>query len=466
GGIFIEKSQALDPGGNESVRGPELVISHSAVDRNRAGLRGGGVFAWESSISMTGGVSIQLNYAFYDGGGLFIYKSPAQMDGVLISANEAEVSGGGFLMELCHVVLQDTRLIGNYVKSGGGGIRAKGGELTMRGCTIEGCFVLEGSGGGVFLSDAAMNASHSALSGCHSESDGGGIYAIDATFDLTMVVVHNSRSSGNGGAVSVQSSSMSMTGGAYTGNTAGGSGGGIHCKGSIAQITEVTIGQGIAEDGAGAGVENCTLDMTQVECGSTTVHNSTLRENSASHNGAAVADACSDRPHLLRLQEVSVTSNTVADSGSVFFEELHPSADVLMDGLKFERNGLGNIYWIVQKGFEERGVVCTGCTSDGPLYMTQFVASVVYQDGGVARSPISSNSGQVVEPALTFQVHDYYGNLVKAPTGRTLAVYPSILAVDGVSRSSRSGQVCAASPAGSAACGTTRPRPRDQFPDR
>ncbi len=209
----------LDYVGNFTLSGNAA----NKIDGNTANTYGGGIFAWDSSINISGG-TIDGNEAGEQGGGIYISgASTLTMSGGSISDNTCKIDsgwnlgGGGVRSDGSTVFkLSGGKINGNYSLLGGGEILMTGStEFTMTGGSVSNNAAWYGEGGGISISCTATitggficnNASGYALSGTANASyphwGGGGIFVSDQGGVLTLV------------------------GASITSNSAGGFGGGV-----------------------------------------------------------------------------------------------------------------------------------------------------------------------------------------------------------------------------------------------
>ena len=158
GGIYVVKNGSTPA----AVKIKGGTIEENTVSGNASKGHGGGIHISENcTLTMDGNVKINGNTAQYDGGGIYAYGSTVNMTGCTVTGNTAQRSGGGI-----------------YTKGGG--------TVNMTGCTIGGSGMEEGntagdSGGGVYSGQSTtVTMSTCSVMGNKAKS-GGGIYAIGTT---------------------------------------------------------------------------------------------------------------------------------------------------------------------------------------------------------------------------------------------------------------------------------------------
>ena len=226
GGIYVVKNGSTPA----AVKIKGGTIEENTVSGNASKGHGGGIHISENcTLTMDGNVKINGNTAQYDGGGIYAYGSTVNMTGCTVTGNTAQRSGGGI-----------------YTKGGG--------TVNMTGCTIGGSGMEEGntagdSGGGVYSGQSTtVTMSTCSVMGNKAKS-GGGIYAIGTTDSAKSTVTitggtigGSTAGAGNkatgaginssgGGIYVVQYADVTLNGTANViGNTADSKGGGVYVK--------------------------------------------------------------------------------------------------------------------------------------------------------------------------------------------------------------------------------------------
>ena len=252
GGVFIGDGE-----------GSGTVIQNLVLTGAYAWIGGGGIYCDNSNPTITG-CTIANNTTDWYGGGIYLTGSSPTISGCTISGNST--SGG------------DDSVNGEawpWGPSGGGGIYCNNNSNpNITDCTITGNAAPGTNGGGGIL---CHNNSNPTISGCTislntaGNNGGGGIYlsgwtgASGCSPTITdTVIVANTASPTNGGGISCHNhSNPTIIGCAILLNTATYDGGGIFCKNSSPTITDVVIGENVANmlktGGVAAVNSNCII---------------------------------------------------------------------------------------------------------------------------------------------------------------------------------------------------------------
>jgi uncharacterized repeat protein (TIGR02543 family) len=252
GGVFLSSGTA--------DRRSTLTITGATINNNRVGYDasgdltgfvgyGGGVNALHYvDIEISGGTTINGNYATTNGGGLYVGNySSLTLNDAEVNGNHASQNGGGaYLNNVTDLTLENARINGNYAAQNGGGVFGNASNPS-RTIILDGNSEVNGNesglaGGGLYVYyDEAAIRGNSVISGNIAGTTGGGIWSYSLKDSL--VVSENARISQNeagenGGGIYQRLGSLEVTGGQIDRNTAGADGGGIHlASSSTAAIT-------------------------------------------------------------------------------------------------------------------------------------------------------------------------------------------------------------------------------------
>ena len=158
-GGLISQNTAVADGGGVNIRFGNLTITGGNVVSNQAGKQGGGIFAEQSSLSIT---NLQLgNNSAAEGGGLYL-DTLANLDlwQTAVYSNTATTNGGGLVLKGSGL-LTNVTVSSNQAQQNGGGIWAQSGSSTLNNVTIAQNTAV--SGGGIFNSSAIVNLHNSLL---------------------------------------------------------------------------------------------------------------------------------------------------------------------------------------------------------------------------------------------------------------------------------------------------------------
>lgn len=190
---------------------------------------GGGMYLQHGIITVTD-VSIQGNYANYNGGGINNHSGSIDVNGCLVGGtsdyngstgegNKADHSGGGIYTNLGDIDIEDyveteggvnryeSKITHNIAIENGGGINTHQGTITINGDE----------------SDDQIEISY------NKANKGGGMYADAGTIIAYNALIHDNTANENGGGINNHSGDISIYGGTLSNNTATeGNGGGAY----------------------------------------------------------------------------------------------------------------------------------------------------------------------------------------------------------------------------------------------
>ncbi len=135
---IVSRNEAQNgEGGGLDVRfAPAYNISHSTVSKNKAGVSGGGIFLYETSLHLVNS-SIFENEALLNGGGVAVWESMFLARNSTIGDNTSGGPGGGtYFMNDAGSVFQNMTIADNKALHGGGLYNAGGGAAPVIVSTI------------------------------------------------------------------------------------------------------------------------------------------------------------------------------------------------------------------------------------------------------------------------------------------------------------------------------------------
>jgi len=271
GGIWADDVQ-LDVTGKVSISGNKAAPN--------SGGDGGGVF-FESGgvLTMTGpGIAIRNNRAGGEGGGMLVNASnPASISGVTFSGNRSGESGGGLRLSANDpVTITDVTFTSNSSgdRDGGGAFIEGQDSVTATRLTVTNNSGLDGGGLWIGLnasSGGAMTIANSVIK-LNRGRNGAGIKTEDGSLTLTSTIVEKNIASMEGGGIYFSSTvPFAMTGGAVRSNKAR-NGGGLYLGvfslfGSPPSTTYTLSGTPVTKntasfDGGGAAMGSGELVLT------------------------------------------------------------------------------------------------------------------------------------------------------------------------------------------------------------
>lgn len=254
-----------------------------------------------------------------DGGGIQLYHNTGTVtiSGTTISDNEALLGGGGGLYahggttdgRSLTIVIRDSQITGNYAYNDGGGLYVRQATLQVDHSTISNNVAYyASSGGGVAIKrDATVTINSSTISG-NRAGQGGAISAHgggDTVTSLTVfdTVISDNTASVQGGGLYVSTATISIDDTTISGNTAGsGGGGGLFSEYNAYEISilDSTI-SGNSANGYGGG-----LYLGPEVVSTTTIANSTISGNTANQAGGIYGGHAGG----IQIAQATITDNT------------------------------------------------------------------------------------------------------------------------------------------------------------
>lgn len=234
------------------------------------------ITVYNGTLNLSGG-TISKNVGFLRGGAIGLWNvdgastlnlSGGEVVGNLISHPRSNGGGGGVYAEESTVNMTGGRIAENSTEMGGG-LNVSGGTLVMSAGEISenNNGEYKGYGGGVFLLRADATISGGKISNNLGTGDGGGLQILNAETHITGGTVSNNSANGFGGGIDFTGGQATIDGGTVSGNTALKSGGGISFAGKEASFTinAITVSGNIAKGFWGGGGiyndNNSTLTM-------------------------------------------------------------------------------------------------------------------------------------------------------------------------------------------------------------
>lgn len=192
-GVTIRNGYVFNTAGGGILNAGTLTVSNSVITGNEAA-KGGGI-ASVGALTVTSTV-ISLNRAPLEGGGIYGYETSLTLTDCWLSANTAMGGyAGGLSMTIGSVVVDRTTISGNSTSGWAGGILLYNSSLVMRSSTISGNHAHD-DGGGLDISGPGSVANIYSTSILFNEADadgngglGGGIHIDGSTVNLRNTVV-------------------------------------------------------------------------------------------------------------------------------------------------------------------------------------------------------------------------------------------------------------------------------------
>lgn len=218
---IAENSAPNGKGGGVGLIGSVASI-YSCLIMNNDAVKGGGLYATDSSLVVVAGGEISLNEATSEGGGVFAEVSNVIIQNIEINLNTAGVIGGGaHYRHYAEGRIEDCRISGNHAPTGGGVSFLYESNLQLLDCTIEqntgetggGLYIGEQSqpsiekcvitgnaaveGGGCFITQSSPSIIQSTFNGNSADLSGAHVYLFESSATLNGCVLSGS-SSGDG----------------------------------------------------------------------------------------------------------------------------------------------------------------------------------------------------------------------------------------------------------------------------
>ena len=302
GGIYVT---------SEGFADGRLILNNTLVTQNEAvlGGLGGGVYALEGKVTMTGG-TISLNTAA-EGGGIYAANTILTISDALLQSNAAILDDGGGIyladaMTQDNFSLQNSMLETNTAASSGGGLYAvldpMAGTIHIENNTFLGNQALQSSGaiyalrahirGGMFVDNLAVAnggalgiislvITDTLLTGNATGGTGGAMFVQRLT--ATNIRVENNQANNTGGGIyAFGNSGKTIFNSVIISNTAGVNAGGIYQRNNSTQSIPMVISKTVVannhavSDGGGIWVANKTGLI---------ISNSTISSNRADNSG-------------------------------------------------------------------------------------------------------------------------------------------------------------------------------------
>jgi CSLREA domain-containing protein len=289
-GVQIVSNTANSRGGGVYLRYGSGTLSSGAILSNTAGSSsGGGVVAYyaQAAFTQTGDSMVAYNAAAWAGGGVYAYQGSVTLLGGQIYSNTADMYGGG----VC--------------------VYQAGAELTMSGGQVI-SNTAEERGGGIYIyfdSSATMSGGEVAHNTSHHY--GGGVHVSEGVFTQTGGLLAHNTATTSGGGVYVGSGTAVLDGGQVIANTAN-MGGGLYNNNGTLFLVNTTVSGNRAESGSGGGL----YDLN----GTTVLTYTTVVSNAASTSGGGIFDVGGGN---VTLQNSIVAYNEPANCGGTIVSNGH-----------------------------------------------------------------------------------------------------------------------------------------------
>ena len=275
-------NHASEGGGAARVAGISPVFDGVTFSDNTTDGSGGAVYAIYGSPEFID-IVVEENSAAQQGGGLFFELAAGEIHRATIASNTAGSDGGGIHLEDdSTTALYDVLLQGNTANTGAGLSLAEGAAPLVDYSTIDGNIASAGMGGGVAIQGADGHFANVTISANSVMAHGGGAYITDGAEPVftNCVIAGNSSTTGAGLAVSY-GAQVDLYNVAVLDNNAAANGGGVHASSSDTDPCHVYL-YGVALVGNQADIGG---GIHMGEYATVTVRDGVLADNTASAGG-------------------------------------------------------------------------------------------------------------------------------------------------------------------------------------
>lgn len=258
---FNTATSAEAGGGAVYVAAGTVVVDGGEMVQN-SGARGGGIQSANGQVVVNGGI-IEENTALY-GGGIYLTFPEAFLtqNGGQISQNEStsiEFGGGGVYAFQGSMAMTGGEINGNTAVADGAGINMRFGGLTVTGGTVHDN-VAGRYGGGIFADFATLSVSDLQL-GSNTAVAGAGLYlASTANLGMTNTAVYSNTASASAGGLMLLGSAT-ITNTTVSGNQAQANGGGLWLSAGSVALENVTLAENEAANGGGLYNESAAVTL-------------------------------------------------------------------------------------------------------------------------------------------------------------------------------------------------------------
>ncbi|UCG33953.1 MAG: DUF1565 domain-containing protein, partial [Phycisphaerales bacterium] len=252
------------------------------------------------------------------GGGLYLYDSSPSISNNAITTNSAANYGGGLYLIYSHPLIANNMITGNSA-SYGGGLYLWSSSPTLANNTVAGNSCSE-RGGAVYQYNSSATIANNTITG-NSADDGGGLYLYSSSPTIANNAITGNTASSRGGGLHLVSSGRSMiTGNAITDNIAI-DGGGLYLYFTSPTIASNIIMGNSADDGGGGlnlyysapTIANNRIAGNDADVGGALyldISHSTIANNIIMGNGAGRSGGA-----YLRESSPTIVNNTITGNG-------------------------------------------------------------------------------------------------------------------------------------------------------
>ena len=323
--------------GGIHINSSKLAISGDNIFKNNSAGFGGGLFAYYSTLTFSGTITLRYNSAQSKGGGIFLWHSVVNATwNSTFRNNSAEEFGGGLAGEYCNLSFTGNNFFKGNSATKGGAVGVNDSILHITGNVLfkrNIAFKKNSStphcrcGGGIYVDKSVLSFTgnitfkSNVVTGGHAH--GGGIFAVQGTLNFTGNATFslNDSTQGTGGGIILWYSTLTFNGTNRLRDNSAGIGGGIYALSSTIQFARncrETLSENFCNTFTSIFMDNRAL----MHGGGLYTENSTLlfegctifNGNSALYYGGGM---CSRNSTVMFSGHTSFTSNSAQDNQSL-----------------------------------------------------------------------------------------------------------------------------------------------------
>jgi len=328
---------ALGTSNTPNVR--RLYMGEGSVITNNRFDQGGGVMMWggvnahlNTTFTMDNGAILSDNEATGDGGGVSVTGGSAfSLNSGNIAGNIAANSGGGVHVVGSRFTMADGGIYGNSAHTGGGIFATQATTVAvMQGGRIE-HNLASVFGGGVAVRGGCTFTMTGGTIYDNNANDGGGVEIMGVNSEFVMqggLIDYNAATLFGGGVYISGVGRFTMgDGGTISRNTAGNSGGGVNVLGLNTLFT--MNGGELYENTSHNTGGNFGGGGVNIQSGTFTMHNGTIRDNHSASNGGGVRRGLLAVAAYFNMHGGAISDNTATGSGGGLFAQGQAYSDPL-----------------------------------------------------------------------------------------------------------------------------------------
>ncbi|MFK7958736.1 MAG: hypothetical protein AB8B96_21770 [Lysobacterales bacterium] len=421
-------------GGAVALFNARLTIEDSAIGVtnltafNEAGNNGGGVFASESEVVVSGDQSsIRFNRAGNFGGGIYLVDSSLTITDGQFEGNEAAFAGGAIYQDGSDLTITQTSFNNNITNTtqanqGGGAIYLRSGNAEIdAGVFSDNASATNGGAIVGFKQTDLMVGDSSVFDQNAADGRGGAIHAL-GNLSITDSVVSANAAVGFGGGLSCAvCGSVDLINTQVINNTAG-NGGGLYVSGSSVSTTNIDVSHSVISEnqamdvsdsvGFGGGVWAIDADLM--------LNDSDIDDNTAQFSGGAlyVTGAGSLSISRSQLEGNAANADQIREGGGAIYAEGLSTVSLEMVGISVneaDRNG-GAMYLsdtnILAKNLT---MLSNQAEQGGCIYVLD--SALVLSDSVLGGCIAEVNGGAIVAGSSNLELNDVLLGLNEANRG-------------------------------------------------